>query len=465
MNRRTFLGMTAGAGAVAARISGSAAAQRGSDRERPNILYIIPHDLGPTLGCYGHPDVKTPNLDRLAAGGVRFSNHFCASTACSPSRGTLMTGRYAHSNGLMGLVNRNWSLPENEQTIVDHLNEAGYETVHAGLQHERTKREMNRYRTYLGTQPGKDRFCDAACAQVIEWLKGRAPGDGPFYLNAGFFECHAPWEREEYLNRYDPDAVTVPPHLNDVPGMRRNLAAFLGSVSFMDEWVGRVLDALREAALEENTIVVFTTDHGISFPRAKGTLYDPGMRTPMITRWPGGVRGGTEPDELVHGVDLVPSLLDLLGLPIPEAVQGRSFAPLLTGGEYQPAKEIFFERNFHDYIDIVRAVRTRRFKYIRNLTERNRPMMPSDDPTEHRWNVLRDSGVPRPLEELYDLEADPNEFTNLAEDPAHADTLADLRGRLDRWMDETADPFRGATDFIHSPQRDVIYRNLAEPPE
>ena len=175
MDRRAFLGVSAGAAAGATLRSGSAAAQGRGGPRKPNILYLIPHDIGPTLSCYGHPDVKTPNLDRLAAEGARFTDHFCASTCCSPSRGTLMTGRYAHSHGLMGLVNRSWSLPESERTIVDHLNEAGYETVHAGLQHERTKREMNRYRTYLGKQPGKDRFCDAACAQAIEFLRARRP--------------------------------------------------------------------------------------------------------------------------------------------------------------------------------------------------------------------------------------------------------------------------------------------------
>lgn len=457
MDRRTFLKQ--GAAAVTAAGLGSQSCARVTRRPsrgaRPNIVHITPHDLGRDVACLGHPVVKTPNLDRLGAEGVRFTNHFCASTACSPGRGTTMTGRYAHCNGLMGLVNRGWSMPESERTIVDYLNDAGYETCHVGLQHERRHRRMNRYKVYLGEEKGrKSSVCDVVSGHAIDYLHKRQPGDPPFYLNAAFFECHAPWERPEYMGRYNPDDIVVPPYLPDTPQMRKRLCSFYGSVSFMDECVGKVLDTLRETGLEDDTLVIFTTDHGISFPRAKGTLYDPGMTTALIMRCPGYIKAGTVCEHLVHSINLVPMVLDMLGMPVPEHVQGRSHYAFLSGGGYEPYDQIFLERNFHADTDFVRAVRTARYKYIRNLTDRNRNMIPPENVGVTHWGKLRNSGIRRAPEELFDLEKDPNEFNNVAEDPAYASVLADLRGRLEDWMNETNDWLRGAYELIHFPARD-----------
>jgi arylsulfatase A-like enzyme len=374
-----------------------------------------------------------------------------------------MTGRYSHCNGLLGLANAGWSLPLSERTIVDYLADAGYYTVNVAGQHERRDTASYKYREVLG-KPGH-RTCHHAADEICGFLKRYDPKQGPFYLNAYSQDVHAPWDREEFVGKYDPDQVKPPPFLPNIPVIRKQLALFYGSISVMDEAMGHVFDTLRETGLEKNTLVIFTTDHGISFPRAKGTLYDPGLTTFVILRWPGHIRPGTVVRSMVGNIDLLPTELELLGLPIPSAVQGCSFAPALVGGTYQPREEIFAERNFHDSFDPVRCVRTTRYKLIRNYSERSRSKLPTEADEEDTMVTLRMSAKPRSYEELYDLEKDPLEFHNVAEDPAYADVLKDLRGRLDGWMDQTHDFLRGGQTFVHHPVTDAKFEGPAVPPK
>jgi arylsulfatase A-like enzyme len=436
----------------------AAAAGGGSGAQRPNVLYIIVHDLGIDLGCYGHPLVKTPNLDRLAAEGARCANYFCASTACSPSRGCIMTGRYAHSTGLIGLANnggRRWRLPESERTIVDYLTDAGFDTASFGGQHERP---ADGYHYRHAGNPAR-RKADQMAEDLCAFLKSYDPARGPFYVNAYSQDPHAPWNRPEFLGKYAPDQIRPPAFLPNIPAIRKELAAFYGSVSFTDEALGRIFDTLRATGLERNTLVIFTTDHGIGFPRAKPTLYDPGLTTAVIFRWPAHIRPGTVVTHLLSNVDLLPTELELLGLPIPKEVQGRSFAAALTGGSYTPRPEIFAERNFHDDFDPMRCVRTTRYKLIRNYAQRSRHKLPAEATDQdtlaslfrHPWDK------PRPYEELYDLQKDPLEFHDVAGDPACAGALQDLRRRLDQWMTETGDFLRGAKDFVYFPAEEARF--------
>lgn len=425
---------------------------------RPNIVFIIVHDLGTALGCYGEPSVKTPRLDQMAAEGARFANYFCCSTACSPSRGCIVTGRYAHTTGLMGLANRGWSLPATERGAVDHLNDAGYHTANFGGQHERKAPDGYRYK-----QTGKPsrRKADEVAQDVCEFLRDYDRKAAPFYVNAYSQDVHAPWVRAEFLGKYDPDDVKPPAFLPNTELVRKSMAAFYGSVSFMDEQVGKILDTLNETGLAQNTLVIFTTDHGISFPRAKSTLYDPGLTTALIMRWPGRIKPGTVVNHLLGNIDLLPTQLELLGLPIPPPIQGRSFAQTLLGGSYTPHEQLFMERNFHDDFDPMRCVRTARHKLIRNYSEKNYFKVPSQCTEEDSFLSMRDSGRARPFEELYDLEKDPLEFRNVAGDPAYASKLEDLRQRLDGWMRDTGDYLRGAREAVHSPERD---RRVGAPP-
>ncbi len=382
--------------------------------------------------------MESPNLDRLAAEGVRFANCYSASTPCSPARGCLMTGRYAHCNGQIGLTHRGFPLPDEEKTIVDHLNAAGYLTAHIGLQHERHDPLANRYQV----NDQETTHCEAVAQKAATFLRGRAEeGGAPFYLNAGFFEVHLPFERPEYRPD-DPAAVLVPGWLPDSPRVREELARFNGAIRFMDEAVGVILDALRETGLERDTLVMFTTDHGMAFPRAKGTLYDPGIGVALILRPPPGLdRAGLVVDDLVSHIDIAPTFLDAAGVPIPNSIQGRSFWGLLADGDYEPRECVFAEKNFHDCYDPVRCVRTQHYKYLRSFETRPKVIISTDirrsPASDEMWPWAAE---PREAEELYDLRADPLEMKNIAAGPEAASVREELAARLDEWMQQTADP-------------------------
>jgi arylsulfatase A-like enzyme len=409
-------------------------------KSAPNILHIICHDLGRHLGCYGRPEVRSPNLDRLAGEGVKFENCFTASPPCSPARGCLMTGRYAHCTGQIGLSHRGFPLPEEEPTLVDYLNEAGYLTANLGVQHERRDPRKNRYRVNDQASP----YCEVAAAKAADFLAGRARSAGePFYLNVGFFEVHLPFTREVYAPG-DPAEVAVPGWLPDNRPVREELARFHGAISFMDEAVGVIVGALEAAGLEEETVVMFTTDHGMAFPRAKGMLYDPGIGVALIIRMAGGEgRAGAAAGELVSSIDVAPTLLELAGVARPEAMQGRSFLGLLRGERHEEREFVFSEKNYHDCYDPIRGLRSRRYKYLRNFEPRPRILLATDmkrsPASEEMWPWAKE---PRPREELYDLERDPYEMENLAGGPEMGELKARLSAQLERWMEESDDPLR-----------------------
>lgn len=407
--------------------------------DRLNILQIVPHDLGKHLHCYGRPDVSSPNLDRLAAEGLRFDRCFTASAPCSPGRACIQSGRYAHSNGQIGLTHRGFDLPEKELTITDHLNQAGYLTANIGFQHERKDPTRNRYQ-HLDLE---SQWCEVVAEKVAEFLAAQARrGDRPFYLNAAFREVHLPFDREVYFG-IDPAEADVPPWLPDNQWVRQELALIAGSARWMDQAVGVMLDALARTGLDRNTLVLFVTDHGIAFPRAKAMLYDPGIETALIMRLPEAFgRSGVICEELISNVDIAPTLLDLVGAPTPDAIQGRSFRGLLAGEPYAPREEIFSEKNYQDIYDPIRCVRTARHKYVRNYEKRTRVTISMDQiwestATLEMWPWASEW---RPEEELYDLQSDPYEMTNLAERPEMGEVLEEMRGRLRAWMVETEDP-------------------------
>lgn len=454
MNRRSFLKLGAasvGAAAVAGSIDTlpAMAAENTAKvlADRPNIVQITIHDLGVCLGSYGDPNARTPVLDIMASEGIRFTNHFCTSTPCSPSRGCIMTGRYAHSNGLMGLAHNGfpWSLSEDEKTLVDYLNEAGYETWNIGFQHERQDRKTNRYK-HLGDP---NMYIENVVKNICDVLIKHKPGDTPFYINAATWEVHGAWTREQYQNRYKPEDIKVLPYIPDLPAYRNVLSQFYGAIEFMDESLALLFDTLKKTGLDEQTLVVFTADHGPSTPRAKSTLYDPGMQTVMIMRWSGHIEPGTVNNELLGHVDYAPTILELIGAPIPNEIQGTSYAPLLLGKPINTRNEVFMERNYHENIDMMRAVRTDRYKLIRNYTQNDYYTLPHEVKETDPWEKVVDSGKPRPFEELYDFKTDPYEFKNIVDDPANAEILSDLRTRLTTWMNDTGDFLRGAIAPVH----------------
>ena len=420
----------------------------------PNILLIISDDHSQSsMGCYGDPVVQTPNLDRLGREGMRFTSAFVTSPQCSPSRSSIFTGQVPHTTGTSRLAA---PLRAHYTNIVDLLKGAGYHTgaygkVHLGKEFE----SKFDFRTGSG-----GRF-----AQFFE----KRPRNKPFFLWMGFIDPHRDYEKGAFSPPHDPAKVAVPAFLPDTPEVREDLALYYDEIARLDKESGEVLALLEKEGLRENTLVVFTADNGMPFPGAKGSLYEAGIRAPLIARWPGKIPAGRVSDELVSLMDLAPTWLEAAGLPIPSSVQAKSFLNVLLGKPHQGREMLFAERNFHDNLDLVRCVRTRQYKLIQNY----RPEVPykptadlSRSPTWKATEVLSQAGkldpklqeryfrAPRTAVELYDLENDPGEFRNLAGDPAHGATMRQLQGHLRIWMDAT-------NDFLPLPRPDGPGRRRA----
>lgn len=428
---------------------------------KPNVIYLVAHDLGKELNLYGSP-FETPHLNRFARQGVTFHQAVCTSPACSPSRGCAMTGRTAHSNGLAGLANPGWcwSLPDNSPTIVDDFNAHGYETVHAGMEHERQGKQNNHYQTVLESGGWVESGVDAA----IQFLESRGRGTAPFYLNIGTNEVHSgQWSiqkkdrthrrPEELYGRLSLEDRRLPHYLPDRPELREEWEAFGGCVRYWDAQVGRLLEAVDRLGYRDNTLVVLTTDHGVAAHRAKATLYKDGLDISLLMRLPGGAGVGRHVDAMIPNIDLLPTILDFCGVPVREEVEGRSFRPLLTGGRYEPNGRTFHERNFHSDYDPMRSVRTPDYALIENFD----PSLPDcflpDEVPELRkeydgffTGLWPETTGPRPRYELFDRRRDPEEFHNVADDPAYAGVLEELKSDLRAWMEETGDPLLHTTD-------------------
>jgi arylsulfatase A-like enzyme len=370
---------------------------------------------------------------------VRFERSFCTAPQCSPSRAALHTGHYPHATGVLGLAHHpfGWRLDPRARHLAQILRDVGYRTSLIGMQHlveHGAERELG-YQYLAPVEAAYDE-ADEAIGQLREF----SATDQPFYLEVGFEEPHRPYD----FGGAQPDTelgVDVPPYLPDTSESREDLAAFQGAIRQMDNAVGRILAALDELGLAERTLVVFVTDHGAAMPRAKCTLYDPGIEVALLMRWPErGVSSGRVVSEMVSNVDVTPTLLDALGLPVP-ALHGRSFWPLLEGRSFEPRSEVFAEKTFHTQFEPMRAMRTERHKLILNLEIGLRFDVPGDILTSpiYPQMIPRIVGT-RPPIELYDLATDRWEEHNLADTPDVADVQADLRQRLLRWMEETDDP-------------------------
>jgi uncharacterized sulfatase len=418
-----------------------------NESTRPNILWIIAEDLSPDLGCYGAPLVKTPHIDGLAAQGVRYTNVFGISSVCAVNRSALAVGMYATSIGAHPMrVGVKRPLPDGVRPIPEYCREAGY-FVSNGAGHGNLARPL--------TKPGK-----------VDWgfkIRGRAfdgtdwsqrkPGQ-PFFARINTSETHRPWtpDRQDPI---DPAKVVLPPYYPDHPLVRCDWASYLEEAQILDRKVGAVLKRLDDEGLADNTIVFFFGDNGRPFCRGKGYLYEGGLKVPLIIRWPDGRRAGTVDDRLISMIDFSPSVLKMAGIDLPGHMHGR---PLI--GAKEPGREAVFaaKDRLGTVSDRVRCVRTTRYKYVRNFFP-EKPYLPANryslmmHPSLAALLVLAEQGKltrnqapfaanSRPAEELYDLKADPHELHNLADDPAHPQTLIELRGKLDQWIEETDDQGR-----------------------
>ena len=416
---------------AAAAISGVRAQAQSA---KPNIIYLHSHDSGPYLQPFGHA-VPTPNLQRLAGEGVLFRRAFSAAPTCSPSRSALLTGQCPHRNGMLGLAHRGFSLNDYNKHILHTLRPAGYHSVLAGLQHIAADPKTIGFDEIL--HPKSTAAANVAPG-AVEFL-GRAHSQ-PFFLDVGFFETHREYPKPTPAD--DPRYTLPPAPIPDTPETRLDTAAYHASARNLDLAVGQILDAVDRNGLAGNTLVISTTDHGVSFPLMKCNLEDNGWGVSLIMRGPGGFTGGRVADALISQLDVYPTLCDLAGVAHPAWLEGKSILPVIRGEAKEINDEVFAEVTYHAAYEPKRAVRTGRWKYIRRYGDKHTPVLPNCDDglsksvwLEYGWGKMR-----LPEESLYDLIFDPNEQNNLVADAASATVLTEMRGRLDRWMRRTGDP-------------------------
>lgn len=423
-----------------------------------NIVILTTHDLGKHLSVYGIETVHTPNFDRMAREGAVFSRNFCVSPACSPSRATIFTGRYPHCNGVMGLTHGEFmfQLNADEQHLAMVLQREGFDTAIVGICHENNRVDTLGFQATVVREGGAlarvdDPRRNEAHLDALE-LADRADyffaqavqSEKPFLFVGGFFEAHRAFDFKGCL----PDrerGMHIPPYIptgtpEEKTAAEEEFAGLQGMIKRLDQGVGRILDSLERHGLKDDTVVLFTADHGIAMPRAKCSLFDPGIECALLL-WGGGISAGARHDALISNVDFFPTLLGSLGLPVSARVQGRSFLPLLRNEPYTARTEIFAEKTFHTSYDPQRCIRTNRYKYVLNFEVNTL----CDVPTDARFGPVYRTGIKhflskRPRESLYDLEADPWERENLANRADHIGIQTELRARLHAWMKETDDP-------------------------
>ena len=407
-----------------------------------NILIFIADDQGEgDLSIYGHPTLRTPNIDRLAREGMRFDNAFLTISSCSPSRASILTGRYPHSTGAEDL---HMPLPADQTTMARRLRRENYYNMSVGKWHLGDAEQ--RHWDVVVDCAGKE-----TAVEAIKALSGR-PKDRPFFFWVASKDPHRPFDENAIPNPHRPADVVVPPYLPDHQLIRQDLALYYDEVTRFDSHVGEILAELGRQGVLDSTLIAYVSDNGMPFPRAKTTLYDSGIRTPMIVRLPDTVPAGSVQKGLFSVVDLAPTLLDVAGYEL-DSAQGASAADMLRAPETPGREAIYAEANWHDFEQFTRAVRTERFLLVRNYYW-EKPLWNSVDSinsitwsgylqtqragrlTEAQEFLFRE---PRPYEELYDLQVDPMSLRDLSGDPAYAAELNGLRTLLDNWRVDTED--------------------------
>ncbi len=444
--RRNFK-ILLGLAAIAATAAGIGQVASGAKAPpRPNILWITNEDMSPHLGSYGDPQARTPNLDRLAAQGARFTRAFSISGVCAPSRSAIITGMYPSSIGTHHMRMKGVP-PSYVKCFTEYLRAVGYYCT-------------NNSKTDYNFDPPVTAWDESS--RKAHW-RGRAKGQ-PFFAVFNITVTHESRirsEREEFLklsaalkpeDRHDPAQLQLPPYYPDTPEVRKDWTQYYDLITAMDYKVAEILKQLEEDGLADNTIVFYYSDHGVGLPRAKRWLYDSGTHIPLIIRWPGKIKPGTVRDDLVSFIDFGPTVLSLAGVTIPSYIQGQAF---LGDQAAEPREYIHGARDRMDETyDIIRAVRDKRYKYIRNF-EPGKPYAQYIGYSERTptMKIMRDHNkygkltgpqklffLPtKPVEELYDTESDPHEINYLAGTPEHEGVVERMRGELKRWMAEIKD--------------------------
>ncbi len=458
LNRRRFLQMTSGSLAAMAFARQSLPAQEVHRRQRPNFLWISTEDISPDLGCYGDSYAVTPTLDRFASEGVRYDQVFSHAGVCAPVRSGIITGMYATTIGTHHM--RCAGVPPHEvKCFPEYLRAAGYYCT-------------NNSKTDYQFDPPLTAWDE--CSNRAHWRN--RPKDKPFFAVINFTTTHESQIRNRSegmlkrlaslsaAERHDPAKAELPPYYPDTPKVRRDWAQYYDIMTLMDKQVKRVLDDLEEDGLADDTIVWFWGDHGRGLPRAKRWIYDSGLRVPLLIRvpakWrkrvmpdkPETIAPGTVNDDLIAFIDFAPTMLSLAEVEIPSHIQGRAF---LGRQKARPRDYIYAARDRMDEAyDLIRAVRDKRFKYIRNYmwhVPRSQDIRYMNEmPTMQEMRRLHAEGklegpqkqyfeAAKPVEELYDTVSDPHEVRNLAGDPAYAEVLERMRRAHEQWYKDTED--------------------------
>ncbi|HMJ67423.1 MAG TPA: sulfatase [Cyclobacteriaceae bacterium] len=417
--------------------------------QRPNIVLIIADDVSQDdIGCYGNTAIRTPNLDRIAKEGLTFTNAFVTSSSCSPSRSSIITGRYPHNTGAAEL---HTPLPPHLTYFPELLKKAGYYTAQAGKWHEgpHTKRAYD-------TLMAGDINGDGGEEQWLTLLKNR-PKEKPFFFWFAPYDAHREWQEDKRNTSHETSKVIVPPALTDNEETRADLVAYYNEISRLDSYVGLLEKELQDQKIAENTIIIFMSDNGRPFAGSKTRLYDSGVKTPFIVKWPKGItQPGAQCQSLISSIDIAPTILSLAGVPLSPTIQGKSFAKLLRSPGTAFRNYVFTEHNWHDYEAYERAVRTTKLLYIINLRPDFANQGPLDAVNSPSFKALlkaRSNGLltslqkdvflnPRPPEELFHVIEDPLQQTNLIAEIATTEYKGDLdklRQILKQWQDETGD--------------------------
>jgi N-sulfoglucosamine sulfohydrolase len=454
-----------------------------ADETRPNIILFVTDDQSPDAGCYGNTVIKTPNLDALAEDGIVFDAAFCTTASCSASRSVILSGLHNHYNGQYGHQHsyHHFSSFDRVRSLPVRLTESGYDTIRIGKYHvaPETVYQFDR------SLPANSRNPVRMAETVADYLADR-PRDKPFFLyfctsdphRGGGERTELPYSPNAFGNipegypgvesvYYNPDEVEVPAFLPDSPTARAELAMYYESISRIDQGLGRLIDVLRDLSLYENTILIFTSDHGMAFPGAKTTLYEPGMRVPMIVRDPRREKRGIRSSAMLSHVDLTPTILDMAGSlngqnHDPQDFHGRSWASLTGKTSAEGWDKVYASHTFHEiqmYYPM-KVVRGRRYKLIWNIAYPLPYPFASDLWAAPTWQRQYDQGpetlygkrtvqryIQRPEFELFDLRVDPDETNSLAGQPEHAELLKQLQTELKEFQSKTKDPWIMKWDY------------------
>ncbi len=453
--------------------------------ERPNIVLIIADDVSwNDIGAYGHPNIKTPHLDQLAKDGMRFTEAFLTTSSCSPSRTSIIAGLYPHNTDAEQL---SWPLPADKNTFVRELKKAGYWTGLAGKYHMgdpvRDDFDSLLEMQWIDAPIGLDRRLVGDGSGCDDWIKllRQRPKDQPFFAWLASFDAHRPFYDDNSCPKvHDANDVILPPYVPDTDLVKKDYSLYYDEITRMDDYIGKVIAELEAQGVSENTLVLFIADNGRAFPRDKTTLYDGGIKTPWIVKWPLKIKSGTVNDNLISAVDIAPTFMSIAGVTPLSEFEGFDFSKMLEDTSIAIRDQIYAEDHFHDYEDYTRAIRTKTFKYVKNFYD-DLPDTPSADVNRGRsWQSMikaYKAGTlteaqqkcfkkPRDKEELFDIVADPYELNNLAYNPEYAQILQDMRSRLETTRAKSKDVLpkqRTPDDFFRETGLPTKYRIRPRP--